>query len=206
MKNKTKNILSIIFLFLVQTSFSQGLTTEDYKIISSKFESIGVKGITSSVKSSYDNHNDIYSILSSELPIGNSTIQFSYSLYKDGDSIKRSPVMVKVYYNSENWIFLEDISFTYSKPLDAQNAELKRTSLTLKSISRDVNTSATITEYSVGYCSNDLLDFFKQILNDPKTVSVRFTGDSKYVDYNVSGSKIVKETKYFFESVDLFNY
>lgn len=199
-----KTLLAVLlFLPLSKNSFSQDLTKENFQDITARFATIGVTGITSSVKSNLDNHTGRYSVLSSELIAGSGKVQFFYDVKKREGKLYRSPVYVKVIYRGENWLFIDELSCAMIEAPE-NNEEIKRCKVQLKDPSRNVNSGGNINEIAVDRIPIEMIKFFKQINNNPRAITMRLSGEGKYVQYKLSGKKVKKETINFFKSLDLF--
>ena len=118
--------------------------------------------------------------------------------------ITRSPIYLKVNFRANNWIFLESISFALAFTKKGDDQLTQRASVNLPTYSRDVNANATVSESSSAKISNELLQMINQTIEKPRSISVRFNGDTKYTESLVFGRMIKKKSKNFFLSTTLF--
>lgn len=198
-----KTILTFLILSISSNLFCQ-FTTEDFTAIKKNLKGGFFKG----AGGYYDKIQKIYWIESKSYTTGstkNISMNFYFGLEKKDGKLTKLPTRVKLKYISSSWLFIDELSFSYAILKDTDNLDKASVTQTISSPVRDVLSGGTISEKIDEVLTFDMHTFIKDIIDNPRWLDCRISGDSSYEHFVITKRYLKKKYKFFFEIEKLYS-
>lgn len=175
-------LLTTLFSLSTYSQKNLNFTKKDGKEINKFFE----KGIRRNV----DEHEDIIWFKSKSVEVlkedslfgsPSTEMEIYFGIYKEGDKIVMTPLRIKNYFYSNNWIFFNKISIIYRTLKEKKQGIKEKFELFDDDVKRNTS-GGRVSEISDVVVSDEILDFLKKICSEPKSLRIRYSGDDKYYE------------------------